>query len=192
MAFHRRGRRPLWRSLIDLAVFLLVLTATIYVMNRLGMVDLGSSPVEIVDGDSLRRQGQEIRLQGIDAPEYRQTCQGAQGVAYACGRAAREALTAIIDRRDVHCVSAETDRFERSVATCHVGDLDVAAEMVRQGWAVVIRNSAYANAEREARRQKRGLWAGSFERPADYRARMRAIQSRSAGVGLESNSLPDD
>jgi endonuclease YncB( thermonuclease family) len=193
MAFnYRRHPRPLWRSLVDLAAFLIVLTATIYLMQQSGMVDLGSSPVEIVDGDSLRREGQEIRLEGIDAPEYRQSCLDAQGADYACGRAARDALRAIINRRDVHCVSVDTDRFERAISTCKIGNLDVGAEMVRQGWAVVIRNSAYVPAEREARRARRGLWAGTFERPAEYRARMRVIQGSSASVGYESNPLPDD
>lgn len=189
MAYYaRRRQRPLWRSLVDLAAFLLVLTATLYMMHRMGMVDLGTSPVEIVDGDSLRREGQEIRLHGVDAPEYRQTCQDVAGANYACGRRAREALRDIINRRDVHCVSVETDRFERAISTCTIGDLDIGAEMVRKGWAIVIRSSRYGAAEREARQAKRGMWAGTFEWPAEYRARMRAIEGSIAASNGEEMS----
>lgn len=190
MSYYRRRARPLWRSLIDLAGFLIVLTATVYIMQRLDMVDLGTSPVEVVDGDSLRRQGQEIRLSGIDAPEYRQTCRDADGLDYACGRRAREVLSAIIKRRDVHCVSAERDRYDRAVSSCTIGDIDVGREMVREGWAIVIRNSPYGGAEREARQARRGLWAGTFERPAEYRARMRAIEGSIAQSG--DSEYPDN
>jgi len=44
--------------------------------------------------------------------------------------------------------------------------------LVRQGWAVAFGNSPlYASAEAEARKAKRGIWAGTFERPSQWRER---------------------
>ena len=50
--------------------------------------------------------------------------------------------------------------------------------MVRLGWAVAYtRHSlSYVRLEAEARRAKRGIWAGRFEMPEDYRARQHLVQ----------------
>lgn len=192
MSIYRRRQRGLLRSLLDLAAFLIVLTATLYFMQRFNVIDLGTSAVAIVDGDSLRRQGQEIRLHGIDAPELAQTCADHQGREFACGREAKNALRSIVGQREVHCTSMETDRFGRAVSTCAIGKLDIAAEMVRLGWAMAYPDSPYAAAERDAKRAGRGIWAGRFEKPADYRARMRATRGSAAEITHESMLMPDD
>ncbi len=44
-------------------------------------------PAQVIDGDSIRVAGIEIRLYGIDAPEFRQICMRA-GHPWACGRGA--------------------------------------------------------------------------------------------------------
>jgi endonuclease YncB( thermonuclease family) len=42
--------------------------------------------------------------------------------------------------------------------------------MVRQGWAVAYGYaSAYHSAQAEAKAAKRGIWAGSFTLPAEWR-----------------------
>jgi endonuclease YncB( thermonuclease family) len=44
--------------------------------------------------------------------------------------------------------------------------------MVRSGHALELHRHSrgrYASAEREARQARRGLWAGSFEQPAEWR-----------------------
>jgi endonuclease YncB( thermonuclease family) len=54
------------------------------------------------------------------------------------------------------------------------GDVDLGEAMVRGGHAFdYARHSRgrYAAAEREAREARRGLWAGSFERPENWRQR---------------------
>ena len=60
--------------------------------------------------------------------------------------------------------------------------------MVRLGWAVAYsRHSlSYVRLEAEARRAKRGIWAGSFEPPEDYRARQHLVQGN-----LGEADLPD-
>src|SRR5205823_15056174 len=107
------------------------------------------------------------RLYGIDAPEFRQLCMRA-GHPWRCGRAAMRALAAITRGREVRCRPREKDRYGRTVALCFVGDMDIGAAMVRAGQAVAY--GAYDSEEREARVARRGIWAGSFEQPATWRA----------------------
>jgi endonuclease YncB( thermonuclease family) len=183
-----RRPRPFYRSVIDAAFFLVVLTMVLAAMKQFGMIDLGTGSLQVVDGDSLRRGDTDIRLHGIDAPEYRQTCRDKHGAEYACGKQAANALRNLVEEGAVSCTSIETDRYGRAVALCKRGDLEINREMVRLGWAVAYsRHSlSYVRLEAEARRAKRGIWAGSFESPEDYRARQRPVQG-----GLGEMEPPD-
>jgi endonuclease YncB( thermonuclease family) len=75
----------------------------------------------------------------------------------------------------VTCWPLDTDIFGRTVATCQVNGRDLGNIMVRRGQAIayVRYSSKYLAAEAEARQAKRGLWAGSFEEPEDFRHRGR-------------------
>ena len=181
------GRRPrtVWRSLVDLVLFLIVVSATALLMKQFGLVDVGSGTVDVVDGDSLRLKGVEIRLQGIDAPEYNQTCFDAVGRSYPCGREARRALIGLVKGAEVTCQSLEADRYARALSTCIAKDLDLGREMVASGWAISYREPRYSSAENEAKQSKRGLWAGKFENPAAYRARHRPVQGSAGAIDLD-------
>ena len=120
------------------------------------------------DGDTLSVQGQRMRLSDIDAPEYRQICT-IGGKAYPCGRQARAALAAMTAGKAVTCKGWERDKYDRLLAVCSVGSpaLDINGAMVRQGWAVAY--GGYRGEEAQARKAKRGLWQGEFQRPRDWR-----------------------
>jgi endonuclease YncB( thermonuclease family) len=131
-----------------------------------------SGRARVIDGDSLEIGGTRIRLHGIDAPERGQDCRDADGQPYRCGEAAARALAALVAGRTVTCTPAEVDRYARDIAVCTADGNDLAEAMVRAGHALdFARHSRgrYAQAEREARAARRGLWAGSFEQPAEWR-----------------------
>lgn len=122
----------------------------------------------IIDGDSIVVAGVEIRLYGIDAPEYRQYC-FRRGRPWACGVEATRTLRALIANRPVACRAREQDRYGRTVAVCSVGGADLGAAMVAGGHAVAY--GAYDGEERAAHEAGRGIWSSSFDRPAAWRAK---------------------
>jgi endonuclease YncB( thermonuclease family) len=127
---------------------------------------------QIIDGDSLRIKGQEIRLQGIDAFEYDQVCGH-----FRCGQASMSALKRLTRNQDVTCTGVQYDQYDRLLAECQIfkNDLaiDLGAMQVRSGLAVAYRrySERYVADEAVARDQKAGAWADTFEPPDMYRHR---------------------
>ena len=97
-----------------------------------------SGSATVVDGDTLRLGGQNVRLHGIDVPERKQTCLVA-GKRWACGRAAARALAKRVAGRSVSCTATDRDRYGRVVTVCRAADVDLNAWMVTNGWALAYR-----------------------------------------------------
>lgn len=130
------------------------------------------SEVRVVDGDTLRLGDRTVRLAKVDAPERGQTCADAAGRWFDCGAAAAEALSRLVNGRSVLCLVSGRDRFGRGLAQCSAGGAELNAGLVAAGWALAAGDDAAMQAlEAEARRAARGLWAGGFTRPEDWRRR---------------------
>ena len=76
----------------------------------------------VLDGDSLEISGARIRLQGIDAPEWKQTCTDPKGQAWSCGQAAAQELQSHIGGRELTCARHGVDRYNRILAVCSAPD----------------------------------------------------------------------
>jgi endonuclease YncB( thermonuclease family) len=128
----------------------------------------------VADGDSFSIGTRKLRLDGVDAPEYRQTCNDADGAAWECGKAARAALKQLLREPGLVCEAGAHDRYARALATCSNTRVpDIAAAQVENGFAISsefweIRS--YPDEEETAKAAKRGIWAGAFMLPADWRA----------------------
>lgn len=129
----------------------------------------------VVDGDTLKIRGTRVRFYGIDAPESHQTCLDGSGREYRCGRRATRALAEKIGGETVTCDPRDVDRYGRTVAVCHVGKEDVNGWLVSEGLAVASSrySLAYILNEIAARIAGRGLWAGTFTTPEDWRRQRR-------------------
>ena len=132
-----------------------------------------------LDGDSLRIGNDELRLWGIDAPEFKQECKGAQGK-YLCGREAQKQLRVLIENSVLSCKGLGRDKYDRLLAVCRKGNIDINAELVRNGFAYAY--GGYQSEENQAKRAKRGVWAGNNERPKAYRERMQADLDLAPGM----------
>jgi len=127
----------------------------------------------VVDGDTIEIQGQRIRFNGVDAPESRQLCLDGAGEKYRCGQAAALALADFLDaHRPTSCTEVDRDRYKRVVAVCSAGGRDVADWLVSSGHALDwprYSKGAYVDAQNDARAARRGVWAGSFALPWEWR-----------------------
>jgi endonuclease YncB( thermonuclease family) len=131
----------------------------------------------VIDGDTLEIHGKRIRLWGIDAPEHDQLCRGDDSLPYRCGAAAAIKLDAFIGHRPVYCAPKDIDRYGRVVASCRADASDLGEWLVGDGFALDwsrYSKGRYSAAQREAERAGRGMWAGSYVEPWDYRACVRA------------------
>ena len=70
------------------------------------------------------------------------------------------------------CIQHGIDQYQRVVAVCSVGRIDLAEALVSHGLAVALTQDTdtYMPAEARARSVKIGLWGSEFVLPADYRA----------------------
>ena len=158
-----RGRK---RSLLSGVVVVLISLALIGVIAHFDPArgEL-SGRAFASDGDSLRIGDERLRLLDIDAPELDQTCRR-DDLDWACGRAARDRLAQLADD-GLECSTFGRDRYQRLLAVCRAGDMEVNAQMVREGLAVS--SNGYGSQEREAREAGQGIWAGEFVHPRAWR-----------------------
>jgi endonuclease YncB( thermonuclease family) len=131
---------------------------------------LSGDTIRITDGDTLRLGNQKIRLYGIDAPEKDQPCY-AKGKKWACGIAAKEELAMLAASAPLECVQKDKDKYNRLVAVCYAGELNINREMVRRGYAVAYKyySRDYLPDQEAARQERRGIWQGKFMEPGEWR-----------------------
>lgn len=125
--------------------------------------------VSIPDGDTLniinsKNKKIKIRLYGIDAPETTQKY----------GQASRDYLRKIVKNKTLTYKIRSKDDYGRVVATLYGDNKDLNYEMIKAGLAwhykYYYKSKKYAEAEKNARKQKLGLWKGDNpQAPWDYR-----------------------
>jgi endonuclease YncB( thermonuclease family) len=126
----------------------------------------------VIDGDTIDLAGTRLRLEGIDAPESIQTCTDAHGAPWNCGETATRELRSHLRGHELTCGAMGLDRYHRVLGICRLPDgSDVNAWMVRQGWALAYLSRDYRSEEAEAKAARRGVWAGGFLAPSEWRRR---------------------
>ena len=133
--------------------------------------ELQGHVVSIADGDTFTlltadKQQVRIRLAEIDTPE--------SGQPY--GNRSKQALADLVFGKDVRVEVQDIDRYGKTVGRPYVGDIDVCAKLVENGFAWVyrqyLRDPKLLELEKEAQDSKRGLWSlPDYERiaPWDWR-----------------------
>jgi endonuclease YncB( thermonuclease family) len=126
--------------------------------------EIAGRVVGVSDGDTItlldsQRVQHKVRLQGIDAPEKKQPF----------GQRAKEHLSNQVFNRFVTVQYDKRDRYKRIVGKVMHYGVDVNLGMVSAGFAWHYKDyekeqsfadrAAYAAAEDDARRARRGLWA---------------------------------
>ena len=112
----------------------------------------------VTDGDGIRVSGQEVRLAGLDAPEWDQRAKHQDGYWFGHGKRVKSALIREIGGKRVHVTVEDHDRFGRAVGIVTCNGKDVGEWLVREGHAIAAYSDRYKHIEREARQSKRGMW----------------------------------
>lgn len=135
-------------------------------------IDIKSSQVRVIDGDSIVINKQRIRLKGIDTPELKQQCYNNNlKRSEPCGTYAKMKLRTLIGSNVVSCSYRGVDRYSRHLAYCYVNDKNLSIELVKQGYAVAYMNNNLLLELYEAIAQikKLGLWSTNFKLPSEWR-----------------------
>ena len=153
---------------------------------------LGPTFANAIDGETLFMNGVEVNLFGIDAVETDQTCQNAEGADYPCGRQATLALQRLVQDREVVCFPFIALDDRRIVGVCEIvtdtavtptkpqdfitreyRENDISRLMIELGHAlsVGVGRTRYAEEQRQAQTERVGIWQGSFQPPASWRAK---------------------
>ena len=123
--------------------------------------------VRVIDGDTLVVRGaggeEHVRLRAVNTPERDQP--GFEEASAALRGMAPAGATVRLEYEKAGVL--ERDRYGRVLAYVLVGDVNTSVEIVRQGWSAYETrygpsrfDAAMREAEDEARRARRGLWAG--------------------------------
>ena len=142
-------------------------------------ITLISGIAKVTDGDTIKIKTKKIRLLGIDAPEIKQQCQKSWisisfltfNKSYLCGEISKEKLKNKINGKFIKCKTISKDRYNRLIAECFKGKININRWMVRNGYAVAYRkySKKFIIQEDMAKNEKLGLWAGSFDMPWEWR-----------------------
>ena len=129
--------------------------------------------VRAADGDSFQIGSRKLRMKGIDAPEYRQTCKTAGGEDWDCGKAAQGRLIGLLAEPGLSCEADAADKYGRALAICKTAATpDLAAALVAAGMATsneFYGMRDYPHEEDSAQKAKRGIWQGEFMPPKEWR-----------------------
>lgn len=161
------------RTLRIVPVLLSVVTVALFAADKQPHVFTGKV-VQIAEGDIItvldaENEKHKVRLLGIDAPEVGHG-KGEPGQPY--GTKSKEFLERHIDGKQVRVVWRERDQYKRILGDVYVAvdgvpgvELWVNQDSVSRGLAwhfsPLDKRQALAEAEREARQQKLGLWRDS-------------------------------
>ena len=151
-------------KLLFFIIFYFVLSASVQSQKLI------KGKAKVIDGDTIHIGNNKIRLHGIDAPEQKQTC-SFEGNKWNCGQDATFFLSNLINRKSVSCRVNNIDQYKRLVAICFIDNININQLMIISGWAIAYRyySKDFIKDEEIAKKNKIGIWRGTFEEPYIYR-----------------------
>ena len=90
---------------------------------------------------------------------------------YLCGDISTNRLKKNINNKFITCRYNNKDRYKRFIAECFKDKININAWMVRNGYAVAYRkySKKFIADEVIAKKNKSGLWNGTFDMPWEWR-----------------------
>jgi len=181
-----------------LLLLLVILQIALFAEGPKVIDEISGKVIGITDGDTIKildgKTSQTVRLEGIDAPEAKQSF----------GAKSKQALSKMIAGKPVVVQVSGTDQYERTLGKVLVDGIDVNAKMIEDGWAWHFKKynseERLSKLEDAARKAQRGLWADANPLPPwEFRARQKTgskpeinedppLESNPAGFWLNTSS----
>jgi endonuclease YncB( thermonuclease family) len=116
--------------------------------------------IEVVDGVTLKAGDMLVRLVAISPPAAESICKRIDGLSVGCRDRAASYMELLVKGRAVGCRHAGKSDDGVDLGRCAIGAVDLAEQMVRQGWASAAPEAdrSLKVAEAAARKQKLGMW----------------------------------
>ena len=163
-------------SLILFSLFILFILST----HSISSEKIISGNAKVIDGDTIKINNKKIRLFGIDAPEKKQICKKKYinflifnfQKDYKCGKESSLALLKKIGNRKVKCILEKNkDIYKRSIGICYIKNKDINKWLVKNGYAIAYKkySKKYVLDEKYAKKNKLGIWRGTFVEPEKWR-----------------------
>ena len=131
----------------------------------------------VLDGDTIKINGEKIRFSGIDAPEsyYKgkeQTCLK-ENEKVSCGKLSKDFLIQKIDNQKITCeIESKPDRYKRKLGECFINNKSLSRILVKNGYAfdyTKYSKKKYSKEQEYAKVNNLGLWGMKFEYPWIFR-----------------------
>lgn len=103
--------------------------------------------------------GRKPALAGLVATDPARTCRDTDGHDWPCGALAATAQRQFLRNRTIACDLKGKDWADSSTATCKLGDIDIGAWLVGNGWAEAAPGSGYESCRRRRARPARACSA---------------------------------
>ena len=134
---------------------------------------------KVIDGDTIKIKDNYIRLAGIDAPEKKQICKKPDisisfliiNKNYHCGKVSTIELKKYLKKSKIKCIFNSKDHYNRLIADCYKNKKNINSWLVRNGYAIAYKrySKKYILDEQHAKKNKLGVWQGTFQKPEEWR-----------------------
>ena len=138
---------------------------------------------KVIDGDTIKILNQKIRLFGIDAPEMKQKCKKpfisisflTLNKEYDCGVVSTIKLKKKIINKEISCLINNKDKYGRFIGECFYKNININGWMVENGYAIAYLkySKKFLMLENLAKNNKKGIWQGKFEKPWNWRKKLK-------------------
>jgi len=174
-----------WRHWPQVVLAFLLAILFVFALGAITKTGRIAGSAHVIDGDTLDVGGHRIRVFGIDAPEKAQKCNGANGTDWACGKAATRELASLVTGKRIACAVKNPDQYDRLIALCRDGAMDIGAEMVRRGmaWAFIKYETPYVSLEARPRAMGIGIWQAPTMTPWEFRKKRWHVEAQLAPKG---------
>ncbi len=145
-----------------------ILAATALAMPAAALAEEITGTARVRSGNEITLGDASLRLYGVAAPAPEALCDAGDGDIQ-CGIIAWAELIRLADGKELSCDIERRDKELGLIATCYFGEQDINEALVNSGWAEADDTiERYHVEQEEARRARRGMWAGKV-RPPDRR-----------------------